>query len=68
MPKKEKMFKLKLKLEEIIHGEDMIVFPIFSNSQTILGIDQIKATLDVLNEQLLNFINSVLVENNKKTK
>lgn len=29
---KEKMFRLKLKLEEIIHEEDMIVFPIFSNS------------------------------------
>lgn len=67
MPKKEKMFKMKLKLEEIIHEDDMIVFPIFSNSQTIIGIDEIKPTLDVLNDQLQNFINSVLIKNNKKS-
>lgn len=63
---KEKMFKMKLRLEEILLDEDMIVFPIFSHSQTILGIDQIKPTLDNFQEQLYKFINSVLIPNNKK--
>ncbi len=66
MPEKEKMFKMKLKLEEIIHGEDMIVFPIFSNSQTISGIDQIKPVLENFTEQLHKFIKSILIQNNKK--
>lgn len=66
MPKKEKMFRLKLKLEEIIIEEEGFVFPIFSNSQTISGIDQIKPILNLLNKQLHNFIDTILIENNKK--
>lgn len=65
MPK-EKIFKLKLRLEEIIMDEDMIVFPIFSNSQTISGIDQIKTTLDNFKEQLHKFIDTILIPNDKK--
>ena len=56
MPEKVKMFKLKLKLEEVIHGDDMIVFPIFSSSQTIVGIANIKPILDDFDKQLLKFI------------
>lgn len=52
----EKIFRLKLKLEEVIIEDDTGLFPLFSNSQTSSGVDQIKPILNGFNEQLLKFI------------
>ena len=60
--KKEKLFRLKLKLEEIIEDESAL-FPIFSNSQICSGINQIKSKLDIFTKQLYEFVDSTLIPN-----
>ena len=66
---KEKILKLKLKLSEVITGDEgILLLTLFSNSQMISGIDGIKPILDTLNKQLHKFIDTTLIPNSKKKK
>jgi len=63
--KNGKLFRLVIKLDEVVE-EELGLFTVFSNKQICSGIDKIKATLDVFNNQLNEFIEKVLIPNQKK--
>ena len=65
MAKKEKLFRLTIELEEVVEeGENL--FPLFTNGQICSGINQIQSTLDNFSNQLKQFIDHVLIPNQKK--
>ena len=61
-----KKFRIKIKLEEVIEDELSSLFPLFSNSQMCVGIDQIKTTMEILEKRLNEFIDTTLKLNDKK--
>lgn len=65
MAKKEKLFRLTIELEEIIDDESSL-FPLFINGQVCSGIDEIKATLELFNARLIEFLDNILIPNQKK--
>lgn len=62
---KEKLFRLTIELEEVITEESSYA-SLFINGQVCSGIDQIKATLDRFNARLNEFLDNVLIPNQKK--
>lgn len=60
---KEKLFVLKLELEEMIPQEEILLLPLFSNTQICSGVDGIKSTLDTFIEQLHKFLDTVIIPN-----
>lgn len=65
MAKKEKLFRLTIELEEVIDDESSL-FPLFINGQVCSGTDQIKSTLELFNARLTNFLDNILIPNQKK--
>lgn len=65
--KKEKLFRLTIELEEVIDNESGL-FPLFINGQVCSGIDQIKSALELFNTRLTEFLEKILIPNQKKTK
>lgn len=66
MPKQNKIFRLKLKLEGIIQNGETTRIPIYASSQMIIGIDQIKPISDILSQNLNRFLKTTLIKNNKE--
>lgn len=65
MAKKEKLFRLTIELEEVI-AEESSLFPLFINGQVCSGVDQIKATLELFNARLIEFLDNTLIPNQEK--
>lgn len=65
MAKKEKLFRLSIELEEVIESESEI-FPLFVCGQVCAGIEEIRATLNLFNARLTEFIDNTLIPNQKK--
>ena len=65
MAKKEKLFLLGIELDEVIEDESSL-FTIFRSGQICSGIEQIKDTLDRFNTRLNEFLDNVLIPNQKK--
>lgn len=65
MAKKEKLFRLTIELEEVM-AEESSYASLFINGQICSGINQIKATLDRFNTRLNEFVDNVLIPNQKK--
>jgi len=63
--KKIKLFHINLELTEVLE-EDPGLFPLFSTSRIVLGADQIKSVLDIFSNQIQNFINLTINNNNLK--
>ena len=64
MAKKEKLFRLSIELEEVVESESDI-FPLFISGQVCLGINEIKATLELFNARLIEFLDNTLIPNQK---
>ena len=66
MAKKEKLFRITIELEEVI-AEESSYASLFINGQVCSGIDQIRSALGQFNTRLTDFIDNVLIPNQKKT-
>lgn len=63
---KEKLFRLSIELEEVIESESE-VFPLFICGQVCLGIEEIRATLDLFHARVIEFLDNTLIPNRKRS-
>ena len=63
-----KLFRLKIRLEQYIIDDLVFPLPTFSNSLMISGIDGIKPIAELIYKQLITCVNGLIEKNNTTIK